>query len=120
MLSSISPLLYYETLNNILSTLISLLVVEDYLSPFTYLTQTPLGPLIISTHVVERICYIRSEIRNIKGKSCYHETLMQIQTKFLPTLGKVRNLSLSKEEHHFQVQETLFEKCWNEVKSLQF
>jgi hypothetical protein len=40
-------------------------------------------------------------------------------TKFLTTLGKVRNLSFSKEERHAQVRETLFEKCWNEVKSLE-
>jgi hypothetical protein len=40
-------------------------------------------------------------------------------TKFLTTLGKIRNLSLSKEEHHVQVQEPLFEKCWNKVKSLE-
>jgi hypothetical protein len=40
-------------------------------------------------------------------------------TKFLTTLGKVRNLSFSKEERHAQIQETLFEKCWNEVKSLE-
>jgi hypothetical protein len=40
-------------------------------------------------------------------------------TKFLITLGKIRNLSFSKEERRVQVQETLFEKCWNEVKSFE-
>ena len=40
-------------------------------------------------------------------------------TKLLTALGKIRNLSFSKEERHAQVQETLFEKCWNEVKNLE-
>jgi hypothetical protein len=38
-------------------------------------------------------------------------------TKFLTTLGKVRNLSFSKEERHAQVQETLFEKLLERSKA---